>query len=321
LIAAREDPQRIWTIAELLRWTEDRFRKLGFPTPRLDAEILLASALGATRIRLYTEYQKLVEPEERARFRALVERRSKREPVAYIVGKREFYSLELEVGPAVLVPRPETEHLVEVALAELKARSAGGETGDEARLLDLGTGSGNIAIAIAVNAPGVRIDAVDSSRAALEVAARNARAHGVDERIRFHEGDFLAGVPAGALYDLVVSNPPYIPRREYESLMADVRLHEPREALIDTRSPAGDGLGFYRELAAGVRALARPGALVAVEVGAPASAGAPSPAAEVADLFTSAGIPHERTVRDLAGIDRVVTARVPLPAPAPSPGP
>ena len=307
MIAAREDPKTIWTIAELLRWTEGHFRKLGLPTPLLDAEILLANALETTRLRLYTEYQKLVEPEERARFRALVERRSRREPVAYITGRREFYSLELEVGPAVLVPRPETEHLVEVTLAELKSRSSGSET----RILDLGAGSGNIAIAIAVNAPGIRIDAVDSSRAALEVAARNARVHGVDDRIRFHEGDFLAGAPAGALYDIVVSNPPYIPLREYESLMADVRLHEPREALIDTRSPGGDGLGFYRELAAGVHALARPGALVAVEVGAPASPGAPSPAAEVAELFTSAGLRHERTVRDLAGIERVVAARVP----------
>jgi len=313
VIATREDPQPIWTIAELLRWTEDRFRKLGFPTPRLDAEILLANALGTTRLRLYTEYQKLVEPEERARFRALVERRSRREPVAYITGRREFYSLELEVTPAVLVPRPETEHLVEAALSELKARPPEAEI----RVLDLGTGSGNIAIALAVNAPAVRIDAVDSSKAALDVAARNARLHGVEERVRFHEGDFLSGAPAGVLYDIVVSNPPYIPRREHESLMGDVRLHEPREALIDTRSPDGDGLGFYRELAAGVRALARPGALVAVEVGAPASAGAPSPAARVTELFAAAGIRHERTVRDLAGIERVVAARVPLPAPAP----
>jgi len=307
VIAARESPPPIWTIAELLRWTEAHFRKLGLATPLLDAEILLASALGTTRLRLYTEYQKLVEPEERARFRALVGRRSKREPVAYITGRREFYSLELEVTPAVLVPRPETEHLVEAALAELKTRPPEGET----RLLDLGTGSGNIAIAIAVNAPAVRVDAVDSSGAALEVAARNARAHKVDDRIRFHEGDFLSGAPAGSLYDVVVSNPPYIPRREHGSLMADVRLHEPRDALIDTKSPEGDGLGFYRLLAVGVRALTRPGSWVAVEVGASGLEGGPSQAAEVVELFTSAGLRHERTVRDLAGIERVVAARVP----------
>jgi release factor glutamine methyltransferase len=210
----------------------------------------------------------------------------------------------------VLIPRPETEHLVDAALAELKTRPPETETS----VLDLCTGSGNIAIAIAVNAPAVRIDAVDASRAALEVAARNARAHGVGDRIRFHEGDFLSGAPAGALHDLVVSNPPYIPRQEYESLMPDVRLHEPREALIDTKSADGDGLGFYRALAAGVRAVARPGAWIAVEVGALSAADAPpapSRAAEVVNLFTSAGLRHERTLRDLAGIDRVVTARVP----------
>ena len=307
MIATREEPKPIWTIAELLRWTEAHFRKLGLATPLLDAEILLASALGTTRLRLYTEYQKLVEPEERARFRALVERRSRKEPVAYITGRREFYSLDLEVIPAVLVPRPETEHLVEAALAELKARAPEAET----RLLDLGTGSGNIAIAIAVNAPSVCIDAVDSSSAALEVAARNARAHKVEDRIRFHEGDFLSGAPSGALYDVIVSNPPYISRREYEHLMADVRLHEPRDALIDTKSPEGDGLGFYRALAAGALAIACAGALVAVEVGARASPSETSPAAEVAELFTSAGLRHERTVRDLAGIERVVAARVP----------
>jgi release factor glutamine methyltransferase len=296
MIKRQEEKKAVWSVAELLRWTTEYFERLALPSARLDAEILLAAALGKQRLDLYTCYNMLVEPAERARFRVLVERRARKEPVAYITGRREFYSLAFEVSPAVLVPRPETEHLVELALRRLPAGPA------PLRLLDLGTGSGCIAVAIAVNAPHAGVDAVDFSAPALEVARRNADAHGVEARIRFLEGDLYGAVPAGTPpYRAIVSNPPYIPASEHAALMADVREFEPREALVDTRSPTSDGLGFYRAIAAGARERLEPGGLLAVEVGA-------GQAQAVAEILRSAGLTVTETLRDLGGIDRVVAA-------------
>jgi release factor glutamine methyltransferase len=309
MIQRRDDTATVWTVAELLKWTEGHFQRLGLPSPRLDAEILLAKVLGRTRVELYTGYGMLVQPEERARFRVFVERRSRREPVAYITGRREFFSLAFEVSPAVLVPRPETEHLVEAVLKEIAASDEspnGSGTADEApvapspplRILDLGTGSGCIAVAIAVKAPLATVDAVDSSGAALEVARRNAETHGVEGRVRFFQGDLLAALPADILpYRAIVSNPPYVSAAELESLMDDVRLHEPREALLDTKS--ADGLGFYRAIARGVAPHLEPGGILAVEVGA-------GQAASVRDIFGAGGWSHRETIRDYAGIERVI---------------
>lgn len=293
MIVRREETRTIWTVAELLKWTEGYFQRLGFPTPRLDAEILLALALSKTRIELYTGYQMLVEPDERARFRGLVERRARKEPVAYITRRREFFSLSFEVSPAVLVPRPETEHVVEAAIKTLRPLS-------QARALDVGTGSGCMAVALAVNVPGLLVDAVDLSSQALEVARCNAQAHHVADRVRFLCGDVLAALPADAgPYQVIASNPPYVSAMEYEKLMEDVRLYEPKLALLDTRSESQDGLGFYRALAAGAGAWLEPAGVITVEVGA-GQAGA------VRDLFESQGFLHRETLRDLAGIERVV---------------
>ena len=299
MILRREETKPVWNVAELLKWTEGYFERLGFATPRLDTEILLAKALSKTRIELYTGYQMLVEPEERARFRALVERRARKEPVAYITGQREFYSLAFEVSSAVLVPRPETEHVVEAALKTLKPLTA-------PRALDVGTGSGCIAIAIAVNAAGSAVDAIDTSPQALEVARRNAEKHKVVDRVRFFAGDLFEALPEDVgRYHLIVSNPPYVSGADYARLMDDVRLHEPRLALLDSRSPTQDGLGFYRSLAAGAEARLESGGVIAVEVGAGQSAA-------VRQIFESQGLSHRETVRDLAGIDRVVVlARTP----------
>lgn len=316
MITRRDADSSVWTVGDLLQWTESYFKKLELPSARLDAEILLAKAVRRTRLELYTGYQMLVEPGERALFRSYVERRARFEPIAYITGAREFYSLSFEVSPAVLVPRPETEHLVEAALEVLRggrggiAEPAVEEPVPAPRVLDLGTGSGNIAVAIAVNAPDTEVDAVDSSTAALEVARRNAEAHGVSGRVGFHQGDLFAAIPAsggtpasGGRYRLIVSNPPYISRSEYGTLMDDVRLHEPREALLDARSPSGDGLGFYRAIAGGARAHLEARGSILVEVGA-AQAGA------VAAIFATEGYTHERTVKDYAGIERVVISRL-----------
>ena len=285
-----------WTVAKLLAWTESHFTKLGLRSPRFDAELLLAHALGCSRLELYTGFQQMVEPQERASYRGYVERRSRNEPVAQIIGRREFYSLDFEVTPAVLVPRPETEHLVEVALDAF-----GGETPRTGRLLDLGAGSGNVAVAILANAPQVPADLVDISAAALEVARRNARSHGVESRTRFLEGDLYQPVPetAKGTYDAIVSNPPYVSAREYDELEVDVRGYEPRVALLDEKSPTGDGLGYYRELARLSSPWLRSSGRLAVEVGDTQSAA-------VQHIFSLAGWRVEEVVRDYGAIERTL---------------
>jgi release factor glutamine methyltransferase len=296
-----EDTARTWTVAELLGWTESYFRKLGLPTPRLDAELLLASALGGGRLRLYTDYHKPVEPLERVRFRELVQRRARKEPVAYITGVKEFYSLRLTVSPAVLIPRPETEHLVEAAIDFLKPLA---EREAPPRVLDLGTGSGNIAVSIAHEVPRARVDAVDVSSEALALARRNAVDHGVAERVRFWCGDLFAALPAAPevpRYDVVVSNPPYVAASEIDGLMADVRSFEPRQALLDSKSASGNGLGFYRAIAADAPTHLDPLGSVLVEVG-------DGQAREVERIFSDHGLGRTRRIKDYAGIERVVTA-------------
>lgn len=292
--ANRADDRRSWTILELIQWTERYFQKLGFESPRLDAEVLLAEVLGAQRLDLYTEYGKLVEPHERATFREYVRRRASREPVAYITGEREFYSLPFEVNPAVLIPRPETEHIVDAVLETFRDHAPG------VVLLDVGTGSGNLAVAIAANLEGARVDAVDASADALEVARRNADRNGVRPRIQFLEGDLFAALPSGCgPYDAVVSNPPYISATSYEGLMEDVRKYEPRQALLDTRSVGQDGLGFYRALAETTREHLRPGGELIVEVGF-------DQATSVEKLFAEQRWHVKKKIRDYGGIDRVL---------------
>lgn len=284
-----------WTVARLLTWTENYFREQSIPSPRLDAELLLAEALGCTRLELYTDYQKLVEPQERGRYRELVGRRAGREPVAYILGRREFYSLTFEVSPHVLVPRPETEHLVEFALEHTK-RSVGGP------ILDLGTGSGNIAISVVVTGVEVSAVAVDVSAEALAVARRNAAAHGVADRIRFVAGDMGSlPLPDRGLYDLILSNPPYVSAVEYEHLMAEVRSYEPRGALVDNKSPDGDGLGYYREIAWSARRWLKAEGVLAVEIG-------DGQAAPVREILESSGWRVTDVIKDYSGTERVVAA-------------
>ena len=293
-----------WTVAELLKWTEEYFQRLRFETPRLDAEVLLAHALANTRLELYTGYHKLVEPEERGRFRGLVERRAHREPVAYITGSREFYSLSFEVTPAVLIPRPETEHLVEAALEEHSKACSNAAPEAPRRILDLCTGSGNVAIALAVNAPTAFVDAVDSSAQALEVARRNAGAQGVSDRVAFFQGDLFFPLPeAGRQYRVIVSNPPYIAKSDFEKLMDDVRLHEPREALFDSKSPDGDGLGFYRAIAREASRRLEEDGLLALEVGV-------GQAAAVLEILSMSGWKLEKIIKDFGGIERIVAVRV-----------
>ena len=244
-----------WTILELLRWTTQYFEGKGIASARLDAECLLADALGCERLRLYVDYEKPVVAEERQRFREQVRRRAQeRIPVAYLLGSKEFWSLPLEVSPDVLVPRPETETLVSAAVEFLSDASR------EYRVLDVGTGSGCVALAIASACPNVQLTATDISPAALEVAERNAEVLGLSERVHFVAGDLFDPL-AGERFDVIVSNPPYIARPEAPTLPPELN-HEPDLALFG----GDDGLRVIYRLITGAGAHLEPEGVLGIEI-------------------------------------------------------
>ncbi|MEW4454351.1 peptide chain release factor N(5)-glutamine methyltransferase [Bremerella sp. JC817] len=216
-----------WTIGRLLNWTTDYLTSKGSEEARLEAQLLLCHALNCQKIQLYTRFEETVDEDNRAKFRELVKQRAAGIPVAYLLGDSEFYSMAFEVTPDVLIPRPETEHLVIETLDRIKGRS-----GESLRLLELGTGSGIIAVSIAKHAPRVTCLATDISGKALVVAQRNATKHKVDDRIEFAEGDLFAAVPDGEKFDFIVSNPPYVAESERAMMDAQVIAHEPHLALF-----------------------------------------------------------------------------------------
>lgn len=218
-----------WTIGRLLQWTADYLKQHGSESPRLEAEVLLAHARGCKRIELYTSFADPAPDELRTKFRELVRRRAEGAPVAYLVGHREFYSLDFVVTPDVLIPRPETELIVLTALGILKARGA---QPAGVRVADVGTGSGIIAITIARQAPQARVTALDISPKALGVARQNADRLGVADRVELVESDLLASLPKEAGFDLIVSNPPYVSTAEFAELARDVKAYEPELALL-----------------------------------------------------------------------------------------
>lgn len=223
--------QESWTIGRLLAWTTDFLKQHGAESPRLDAEVLLAHARGCGRIDLYASFDEPASDELRGAFRELVRRRAEGVPVAYLVGRREFFSLPFRVTRDVLIPRPETELLVTALLDRIKQRAqTAGESAAPPRVVDVGTGSGVIAICAAKYGR-CRVTAIDVSRQALEVARGNAQLHGVQEAVTFLSGDLLEPLPPGEKFDFIVSNPPYVKSGEMESLAKEVREHEPRLAL------------------------------------------------------------------------------------------
>lgn len=257
----------------------DALRATGVDDPRLDAEVLLAEAIGSGRAAVMADPDAEVSPAAARRFGEMVRRRLRREPVAYILGRKGFRKIELAVDRRALVPRPETELLVELAL-ELHP----------ATVLDVGTGSGAIALAIADELPGCEVTATDTSAGALEVARANAERLGLAERVRFLGGS----LPEGESFDLTLANLPYVAERDWPTLQPEVARWEPREALL-----AGpDGLDAIRELIPRVR-----GGALALEVGE-------GQAAAVAELLRDAGFADIETRRDLAGIERVVWGRL-----------
>ena len=278
-----------WTVRRLLEWTEDFLRKKRVDAPRLEAQILLAHALGCSKIDLYVRHEEEPLEEKKSAFRETIRKRAEGMPVAYLVGHREFYSLSFAVSPAVLIPRPETETLVLEALRVLKPMAT-------PRVLDLGTGSGCIAVTLAKQHKLAQVTAVDVSAAALNVAAANAARHGVGDRITFAEGDLFAPV-AGQTFDLIVSNPPYIAPAEFAALDSGVRDFEPRLAL----DGGADGLAFYRRIAAEAAQYLNSGGVVLLEIG-------PTQELAVRELLAAHLVPGP-TLKDAAGRPRVVMAR------------
>ncbi len=284
---------QIVTVAEALAAGTRRLRAEGMESAALDMSLLLAETLGLDRLGIFLNQERPLDPKERARLRVLFDRRLRREPMAYILGRREFYGLTFMVSRDVLIPRPETEHLVEAVLAWLKARPV---DAPEPLLADIGTGSGAIAVAAAHHFPAARWLATDVSESALGVAALNAERHGARERIELRQGSLYE--PIDETLDAIVSNPPYIADGERAGLEPDVRDWEPAGALF-----AGpDGLDCIRELIAGAPERLRSGGRLWMEIGS-AQSGAVKTLLEANGAFEQI-----KVITDYAGLDRVVAA-------------
>ncbi len=282
-----------WTIGRLLTWTTDFLKRHGSESPRLDAEVLLAHARGCQRIQLYTSFDDPAPDALRTAFRELVKQRSDGMPVAYLVGRREFYSLSFHVTPDVLIPRPETELLV-VRLLDLAKQLPARQP---ARIVDVGAGSGIIAICAAKHLATAQVTAIDISSAALAVARKNAAEHGVAERIEWFASDLFAALPAERQFDIVASNPPYISAAEFERLAPAVKDHEPRLALL-----AGPtGLEVIQRLVEQAAQRLAPGGHLLCEIN-PTLAG-------VGDVFAAGEkFSVAPAIKDLAGLPRVIHA-------------
>ncbi len=288
-----------WTVGKLLNWTRQHLESRGIEDARLCAELLLADTLDCERIILYTRFDEQPTDGQRSTFREMVKAAADHKPIAYLIGRKEFYSLGFTVTPDVLIPRPETELLVECAEAWCAARAAR-EVFD---VLDVGTGSGCISITIAKRNEAVRAVATDISAAAVAVARGNAEHHGVADRIRFFEADMLhlpdAARPDGKAdgrFDIIVSNPPYVAERDRAELPANVRDYEPGIALFC----GDDGLDAYRRLADDATGYLKPDGLLLVEVG-------DDQAGDVEMILTrEPDVQLESRHQDMAGIERAL---------------
>ena len=279
--SSQQNTDAEWTVGRLLTWTTGWLSTRGSDSPRLDAEVLLAHVRGCQRIALYTAFDTPVDEAERGRFRDLVKRRGEGEPVAYLVGSREFFSLPFQVSPAVLVVR---------VLDLCRSLAA-------PRIADVGTGSGAIAVTLAKHLPQAVVTATDISPEALHVARANASRHGVEDRVRLLCCDLLDDPQASGPWDVIVSNPPYVREDEFESLPRDVRLHEPRTALVSGPT----GVEVVARLAAVAAGRLESGGWLVVEVG-------PARAAEEA-IAAQAGLQPGPTLSDAAGLPRIVQAQ------------
>jgi release factor glutamine methyltransferase len=286
---AKSPDARTWTIGAVVKWATEDFRARGIESPRLDAELIVAHALGTTRVQIVIDAARPHAPLELERLRALVKRRRAREPVAYLLGEREFYGRPFRVDARVLVPRPETETLVEVALARSALRSM------SMRALDVCTGSGCVAITLARQRPTSFVRGVDISNGAVAVARDNAQRLGA-YNVAFIVSDLFASLDARLRFDLITANPPYVPTAEVATLDSDVRDFEPRVAI----DGGDDGLVLVRRIVSEAPARLAQAGTLAVEVHA-------GQAPDVVELFRRGGFRGLDVTRDLARIERVVS--------------
>jgi len=282
--------QERWTVQRVIQWTTEHFQKKGLDNPRLEAEVLLAHLLEMDRMGLYLNYDRPLKEEERTAYREMIQRRLAKEPLAYIVGSKEFWSLRFAVNPECLIPRPETEHLVEEAIRIGKGIKP------PLRILEIGQGCGAVAIALATELGEAEIVATDISAGACSLAQANAERHGVGGRIRFVLGDLF---PAGeGPFGLICANPPYIPTAEVLQLAPEVRDYEPLTAL----DGGEDGLRFFRRIAQGASAVLVSGGWLLLEMGQ-------GQAPQVATILQDQGFAQIDLIPDLAGVKRVIKAQ------------
>lgn len=284
-------PTRNWRVIDLINWGTQYFSERHFDNSRREIEWLLGDFLDCKRIDLYLRFEEPFTTAMLKEFRARIKRRVQHEPLQYISGRTEFYGYQFEVTPAVLIPRPETERLVEIGIELLADRTA-------PRIIDIGTGSGAIAISLVKEIAGASVMAIDNSQAAIEVAHRNGELHQLSN-IEFTVLDILTDLPDGQ-FDLLIANPPYIPATEMTALMPEVRDHEPRSALTDEK----DGLVFYRRISEIASQILAPGGWLVLEVGSGEQPG------KAAKLLTEAGITGVNTVKDFNGDDRVLIGQI-----------
>ena len=299
--------EQSWTVRTLLAWARDWLAKKGIENPRLDAELLLAHALQLQRIRLYVEHDKPLQPEELARFKQLILRRAEREPVAYILGSKEFYGRPFAVDRRVFIPRPETELLVQAVLQHLDQLSppavdgapATAPEGTGLRVLDLCAGSGAIGVTLAAERPGLAVDLVELDPATAELTRANAATHATG-RAQVLVGDLFAPLAPGSRYQAITANPPYIALDEAARLAPEIVKHEPHLALF----AAEGGLAIIRRVVAEAPRWLSPGGLLAVEID-------PMEANEALQLCAAAGLRDARVEKDLARLERTLLARAP----------
>ncbi len=288
---------RLWTILDIISASTEYLDSQGVDDARLNTELLLAHVLGYRRIDLYTHFDRPVDHVEREEYKLLLRRRALREPLQYILGEAEFMGLRFFVDRRVLIPRPETEVLVEKTIELCKSQ---GERGRPISVLDVGTGCGNVAVTVAKLVPTVIVMAIDISSDALEVAMHNAELHGVSERVTFKQVDILSSsdLLAGQTFDIVVSNPPYVAKEDFGQLPPEIRDYEPRFATCDE----SDGLKFFRRISELGTSLLRKGGHLLFEVGDGQSG-------DVRRIMANAGYKQIEVLKDLAGIERVLRGK------------
>lgn len=278
------------SVLEIIKKTTDFFAAKGIESARLDAELLIGHSLGLKRMQLYLQFERLLAEGELEKIRPLVRRRASREPLQYIVGEVEWGGIKLKVDRRALIPRPETELLLEIALEAVPAA-------DAQDMLDLGTGTGALALALAKARAGARVVAVDASDDALALARENAAASGLEGRVSFFKSDWFGGIPTGGMFDLVVSNPPYLTEAEVAGSEPEVRQYEPRNALV----AADDGCADLLKIISGAPAFLKSGGVLALETGI-------AQHATLLAACASSGFARCESRKDLTGRDRFVIA-------------